>query len=73
MDNLKLAHKTEIAELLGRQDDLNEASAQRQDTQIHEFTRKLKEKDKFIEALQMSHRQAFSDLTHSKDTEISQL
>ena len=73
MENLKLAQKTEIAELLGRQDDLNEASAHRQDTQIQEFSRKLKEKDKFIEALQMSHGQAISDLTQSKDSEISQL
>ena len=73
MENLKLAQKTEIAELLERQDDLNEASAHRQDTQIQEFSRKLKEKDKFIEALQMSHGQAISDLAQSKDSEISQL
>ena len=51
LENLKLQHKTEVAELLGRQDDMNEVNAHRQDSQIQEFNRKLKEKEKFIEAL----------------------
>ena len=51
LENLKLQHKTEVAELLGRQDDINEVNAHRQDSQIQEFNRKLKEKEKFIEAM----------------------
>ena len=52
---------------------MNEVNAHRQDSQIQEFNRKLKEKEKFIEALQIKHGQTISDLNEAKEREVSQL
>ena len=73
IEDIQRESKTALNEINARVEMSSAENTDRYAKQIQDFERKLQEKDKFMEGLQMRHQQELSHMTDMKDQEIQAL